>query len=243
MTFPPFTNLTALIGSLEKLGKYGELRKTLVQAWRAQSCLADMKQSQDCYDVLQGILKRPRSADTPELLTTERALLVTAIMLYARATSTSGQRGERGSIQLERGKLSPEQWKDHQALLDVRNQAFAHVYTSQVVGGYQWHREIVFAIETPSGAWKPASASNQTSYHKGTVESLGRMLPIAKRLVKEKFQKRLAAVSQKINEASVPRELFVACQFDPVAAFGTDEAVRGVLAGGQAGEASFWVNE
>jgi hypothetical protein len=243
VTFPPFADLTALIGKLDKLGKYGELRKTLVQAWRAQSCLADLKQAQDCHDVLVRIVKRPRSADTPELLTTERALLTTAIMLYARATSTSGQRGERGSIQLERGKLPPDQWRDHQALLEVRNQAFAHVYTSQAVGGYQWHREMVFAVERPSGIWEAASATNQIGYHKETVERLGRMLPVARQIVREKFQRRLGAVTEKINEASVPRELFLDCQFDPVRTFGTEEAVQRVLAGKQGGEASFWVNE
>jgi hypothetical protein len=242
MAFPPFSNLSALIGKLEKLGKYGELRNVLVTAWRAQSCLADLRQSQDCYDVLEGILKRPRSDDNPELLTTERALLMTAIMLYARATSTSGQRGERGSIQLERGKLTSEQWKNHQALVEVRNQALAHVYPSQQVGGFQWHREIVFAIERPSGMWEAASASNQVSYHKETVERLGRMLPVAKLIVKEKFQKRLAGVTSKINEASVPRDLFIQCQFDPVLTFGSEEAVQRVLAGKQGGEASFWTN-
>ena len=87
-----------------------------------------------------------------------------------------------------------------------------------------------------------ASASNQTSYHRGTVESLGRMLPVARVIVKEKFQKRLDAVTRKINEASVPRELFMECQFDPVRAFGNEEAVRRVLAGKQGGEASFWTN-
>lgn len=239
MTFPSFTNLTVLIGKLEKLGKYGELRKTLMQAWRAQSCLADLKQAQDCYDVLQGILKRPGTEDTPELLTTERALLITAIMLYARATSTSGHKGERGSIQLERGRLSPDQWKDHQAIIEVPNRAFGNVYSSQAVGGYYWHREMVFAVERPSGMWEAASASNQTSYRKDTVKSLGRMLPVAKGIVKEKFQRRLGAVTEKINAASVPRELFIECQFDPARAFGGEEAVRRVLAGKQGGEASF----
>jgi hypothetical protein len=128
-------------------------------------------------------------------------------------------------------------------ILDVRNQALAHVYTSQTVGGYQWHREMVFAVERPSGMWEAASASNQTSYHKGTVESLERMLPVAKGIVKEKFQRRLKAVTERINAASVPRELLIECQFDPVQTFGSEEAVRQVLGGKQGGEASFWVNE
>jgi hypothetical protein len=69
------------------------------------------------------------------------------------------------------------------------------------------------------------------------------MLPIARGIVKEKFQKRLSAVTAKINDASVPRELFIDCRFDPIEAFGSEEAVRRVLAGKQGGEASFWVNE
>lgn len=242
MSSPLFTNLTALADNLPKTGIYGEVRHTLVMAWRAQSCLADIKQSRDCYDVLRRVLERERSMDTADLLTTERALLTTAIMLYARATSTSGKEGERGSIQLERGRLTPEQWKDHQALLSVRNQALAHVYTSQPVGEHLWHRELVFAVESPSRGWKVASASNQTGFHAGTVDRLGRMLPVAHGIVKEQFYRRMAAATKRINEC-VPQDLLLQHVFDPVRAFGSEEAVGVVLAGQESGEASLWVNE
>ena len=243
MSFPPFVNLSSLAEQLEKTGKDRQLRMALKQAWRAQSCLGDLTQAKDSCSVLRNIIGRPRKSDTPELLTTERALLTMAVILYARATSTSGQKGERGSIQLDRSKLTKEQWADHQSLLDVRNQALAHVYSSQEVGSYLWHRELLFAVELKAGRWKTASATNQVSFHAATLERLERMLPIAHELIMERFQKRMLAISARLNEGGVQQSMMLAHQFDPVRAFGSEQAVRRLLTGATQKEDAFWVNE
>jgi uncharacterized coiled-coil protein SlyX len=239
--FPPFSNLSALALQLEGSGKYPKLSIKLRQAWRAQSCLADLTQSQECCEALRGTLDRPRSDDTPTLLTTERALLTTAVILYARATSTSGQGGERGSIQLDRNKLTDDEWKNHNALLDVRNQALAHVYSTRKVNSHEWHREMFFAVEVNDGAWKPASATNQTGFQAATLEYLENMLPVANKLLLEKFRKNMAAVTDQIKQ--VPQSLLLEHRFDPVTVFGSIEAVRHLLAGASQETASFWVNE
>lgn len=239
--FPAFTDLAAVAAELASRGK-GSLRAIMTQAWRAQSCLGDLRQASDCVDVLRDMLKRPNDQDTPALLTVERSLMANAIMLYARATSTNGDKGERGSIQLSEKKLTPEEWADHNAILDVRNQAMAHVYGSRKLSNHDWHRSIFFAVDAGGGRWKPASASNQTSFHAGTFAKLDRMLPVALRELKLKFHERMKAVTKVVN-ADVKAATLMKHVFDPVAIFGTEEAVRVLLAGEAQGDAAFWVNE
>ena len=239
--FPTFTNLAAVADELASRGNV-KLRAIVTQAWRAQSCLGDLRQASDCADVLHDMLKRPTEQDTPVLLTVERSLLTNAIMLYARATSTNGDKGERGSIQLSEKKLTPEEWEDHNAILDVRNQAMAHVYGSRKLSDHDWHRSIFFAVDAGGGRWKPASASNQTSFHADTFARLERMLPVALREVKTKFHERMEAVAKVVN-ADVKGAALLKHVFDPVAVFGTEQAVEALLGGAGQGDTAFWVNE
>lgn len=241
MKFPAFTNLSAVADELAGRGDV-RLRAIVTQAWRAQSCLGDLRQASDCADVLRDMLKRPYEHDTPALLTIERSLLANAIMLYARATSINGHKGERGSIQLSEKKLTLSEWADHNAILDVRNQAMAHVYGSRKLSDHGWHRSIFFAVDAGEGRWQPASASNQTSFHANTFAKLDRILPVAIREVKAKFHERMEAVTKVVN-ADVKAAALLKHVFDPVVVFGTEEAVRVVLAGESQGDAAFWVNE
>ncbi|MET3712637.1 hypothetical protein ABIC65_003355 [Sphingomonas trueperi] len=241
MTLPAFTNLAAVAEELASSGNV-KLRAMVTQAWRAQSCLGDLRQASDCVDVLRDMLKRPTEQDTPVLLTVERSLMANAIMLYARATSTNGDKGERGSIQLSEKKLTPEDWADHSAILDVRNQAVAHVYGSRKLSNHDWHRSIFFAVYSGEGRWKPASASNQTSFHADTFAKLERMLPIALRELKAKFHERMDAVAKVVN-VDVKAAALLKHVFDPVAVFGIEEAVRILLADAGQGDTAFWINE
>lgn len=239
--FPTFTDLGALADELATRGNV-KLRAVMTQAWRAQSCLGDLRQAADCVAVLKTSSERPTSDDTPFLMATDRALMTTAILLYARATSTNGGKGERGSVQLAEKKLTPDQWADHQAILDVRNQAMAHVYSSRMLGGHHWHRDIFFAVDQGDGHWKPASASNQTSFHAPTFQKLERMLPIAHSALKENFHDRMEAVSKLIN-GEVRTNLLEKHAFNPVSVFGGHDGVKLLLASAADGEASYWVNE
>lgn len=243
MTFPPFADLESLASTLKKNGKHGSLKKALMQAWRAESCLGDLKQAEDCCNVLRENLKRPKAEYTVEYHTIERALLTTAILLYARATHTGGKGEERGSIQLEQGLLSKEQWQDHQSLITIRNQSLAHVNPTHVVDNRFWHRVLLFAIRTASGRWRPACATNETGFHLETFQRIERMLPIASGIMLEKFQKRLKAVSNQMNEASIEERLFFENQFNPIEIFGSEAAVQRLLAGSSNATDAFWVND
>jgi hypothetical protein len=239
--FPTFTNLGALAEELASRGNV-KLRAIMTQAWRAQSCLGDLRQATDCADALRTMLGRSDEQDTPVLLTVERSLLANGVMLYARATSTNGDKGERGSIQLSEKKLSPEEWTDHNALLDVRNQAMAHVYRFRKLNDHDWHRSVFFAVSAGDGRWKPASASNQTSFHAETFSKLDRMLPVAVREIRLKFHERMEAVTNLVN-SHVKAASLLKHQFDPCSVFGGEDAVSALLAGQAEGDASFWVRE
>jgi hypothetical protein len=241
--FPPFIDLSALAETLEKQIDNKLLRRKLEQAWRAQSCLGDLRQADDCRQILRKMVNRSQAENTPDLMTIERSLLLMGVILYVRATATSGQRGERGSIQLKESALSPEQLADHRDLVEVRNQAFAHVYGSQPLASHVWHKDIFFAVEMKSGVWKPASATNQTSYHADTLDKLERMLPIANKLVLSQFHRRMKAVEDEVNSHGISNAMLMNHAFDPVAVFGSELGVLQVLASAQKGTGSFWTNE
>lgn len=238
---PLFTDLKALAEERARHGNVS-LRAMMTQAWKAQSCLGDLRQAMDCAVVLRRHAKTATKKGSAETLVIEKALLTTAIMLYARATSTNGQGGERGSIQLAEKHLTPEQWADHNVILDVRNQAMAHVYSGRRFSEHDWHKEKFFAVSFGNNHWKPASATNQTSFHAATFDRLERMLPVAHAALKAKFLERMGAVAKAVN-TELKQEVLRKHAFDPVATFGSVEAVREVLAGSENTEASFWISE
>ena len=242
--FPPFADLVSLAATLKKTGKHGNLQKILESAWRAESCLGDLKQSSDCCAALRLSLETRAEDVSPQQHTIDRALMTTAMLLYARATSTSsGKEGERGAIQLERGRLTKEQWADHDALLGVRNKGIAHVNRRHSVDERAWHKDIFFAVRRSNGAWQPASTSNETSFHLPTLERLERMLPVATDVIFSQFSRRMKAVSTALNAAKLPDKVFLDHQFDPVAAFGSVDAVRRLLGASKQGIDGFYVNE
>jgi hypothetical protein len=229
MAIPRFTDLRGIARDLADDQKYRRLATSIQKAALAQSCLGDIRQSETCCDALDAILRSLRRAGTVERSATENALLATAVLLYARATSTSGSRGERGPIDIS-SKLDATQRTDHAALLKVRNRALAHVYTQEAVAEDIWHDDLLFLVETNHG-WKPAAATHRIQYHKATLERLRRQLPIAGRLITEIFHKRINQVSELMTEHPVEWEIFKRNLFNPVDFFGSERAVIDALAG------------
>jgi len=242
MSFPDFTDLRAIALALERDGKFKELRHTIESVWRAQSCNADLRQAADACDALRALRSSPRQRNSFPRATTENALLVTGVMLYARATGTSGQKGERGSIQLGEKNLTPEQWADHLALLEVRNRALAHVHRESLIADNLWHEDLVFAVDLADRGWKPAVGSHRISFHIPTFERLLRQIPIAEGLLLRAFHKRMDAMTQMMTKVSVPLDLFLRFRFDPVKKFGGIDAVEQILAGIPVGHATIMTN-
>src|SRR3546814_9938847 len=100
------------ISSIEVKGGDKRISSALRQAWRAQSCSADVEQAQGACDALAQVTKAADGIDPLALLHVQSGLLMTAILLYARATATSGSKSERGSVQLDASQLSPDPQAD-----------------------------------------------------------------------------------------------------------------------------------
>src|SRR3546814_19010802 len=87
-----------------------------------------LEQAQGACDALAQVTKAADGIDPLALLYVQSGLLMTAILLYARATATSGSKSERGSVQLDASKLLPEQQADHDMIIRLRNEiGRAHV--------------------------------------------------------------------------------------------------------------------
>lgn len=200
-----------------------------MRAWRAQSCLGDLRQVEYCCAALRKLRpegKSPKDADGHAI---EKSLLTTAILMYVRATHTAANGADRGAITLERGQLTKAQWDDHQALIQLRNQSVAHVNPEHISGDRAWHKVLLFAIRARPGVWQPVSASNETSFHLDTFGRLERMLPVAQSLVLVQFNKRMKNVTAMLNDASLSDGMLAQTAFNPVEAFGSISAATRIF--------------
>ena len=162
-----------------------------------------------------------------------------AVILYARATATSGSQGERGSVSPV-DHLTAVQLADHEALLRVRNRALAHVYVGERMHDDEtWHEDLFFAVETDQG-WKPAAASHRLQFHRPTLDRLRRQVPIAREHLEKRFFAHIEKLTAALNEVPSGAEIFARHTFDPVAKFGSAQAVAQVLRGRADGRTSFW---
>jgi hypothetical protein len=203
---PRFTDLRGMARDLGDDPVYRRLATTIGKAARAQSCASDLAQARTAYESLDALLASPRKKGSIERSATENALLMTAVLLYARATSTSGGKGERGSIDIS-SKLNDGQLLDHKALVDVRNRALAHVYSREPVADDLWHADQLFLVETEQG-WKPAAATKRYQFHRPTLDRLHRQVPVASELVTETFHKHTNRITELLSSNPVELSLF-----------------------------------
>jgi hypothetical protein len=236
MTLPRFTDLRGIVRDIQDDPAYPGLANTIRRASTAQSCVSDLRQAETCCEALEALLLSPRKKGTMTRSTTENALLMTGVLLYARATSTSGSMGERGSTDIS-SKLDAAQLIEHEALLEVRNRALAHVYSRTMIADGVWHDDTFFLVETDQG-WKPAAGTKRFLFHRPTFDRLRRQLPIAGRLVKEVYHKRLNRLTDLLSENPVEWAIFEKNLFDPIQFFGSEQGVLNALAGMSDGEAS-----
>ncbi len=234
---PRFVDLYALAADLDRKKGGKELRFALDQAWRAQSCLSDLRQARDCCDVMASDFTVSSNLHRE---TIKRSLLMTGIGLYVRATSTSGKSGERGSIQLDEGRLTPDQRADHKLLIAIRKQALAHVRPETEIAAHRWHDEVFAAVEQIDGSWQTLSGTRQTGFHTDSYARLKRMAPVAHEIVLDVYGRRSQAVTDRFNAARPNKELFDRHCVDPVATFGSAEAVKHILSQQGVKETSFW---
>ena len=231
---PAVADHGSLIDSLQGHPRYAELRGCADGARRAQSCAADLSSAQACCDALGQVDGLDPLCITPvSMFTIRHSLVSNAVVLYARATSTHSDGGERGCISID-NRLSESELIDHRILIDVRNRVIAHVHTDESVGDSVWHQERL--IVKADGL--PGCATRRIQVDAATITRLRRMVPIANRLVRQTFHKRINRLTEAINEIHIPEALLRPHPFDAVKFFGDEAAAKEALSPGP-GKSSF----
>lgn len=223
MALPRFVDLEHLANELSGDTRYRRIATVIRKAALTQSCIADIAQAQSNVDALRPLLASSRGQGTIGRAATENALLFQAVILYARATATSGQSGERGSISILE-KLDDAQRIDHKSLVDLRNRAVAHVYSGEAVAGDVWHKQALYLVETDQG-WKTASAVLRLQVSRDTLDRLDRILPVAHSLLLARFHKHTGKITDLMNEHGVSIATFDRCPFDAATFFGNEREV------------------
>jgi len=229
MTLPRCTDLSALAAAVEGQRDYARLGTLIKRALLAQSCGSDLKQAQSIFVAWDHVRQSPRGVGTPNRNATEAAQLFACVSLYSRGTWTSTNKGARGSINIAH-ELSPDQLSKHCEIIDVRNKALAHVYSSPVAGDI-WHDDLLIAVEAESG-WSVGGASRKTLKHGPTWENLRIMLPIASSILERRIVERMNKVSDLLNANRIQNSELEAHMFDPVVRFGSLEAAQSMMPGG-----------
>lgn len=238
---PITVNLMTLASSLEARGISRKMAGALRTAWRAQSCFADLCQAQGACDALDALAPTAAALEPGTLLHIQTGVLATAILLYARATTTSSsKRSERGSVQLDLAKLTPQQLDDHNTLVRVRNGALGHVESGAKIGRDYWHRDFLFAKRSGLDNWEVASASTSIGFHIEIFETLKRQLPIASEQLEAKCRERIEGAMVAIRELKLRDADLLRYQVDPVQWFGSFEAAWMALKTGSGESASGW---
>lgn len=239
MAFPRFVDLRMVERELGSNPEFRPLKRLLRRSIEAQSCTSDLAQAGDCILALDSLLASPRRKGRPDRNTTETALLITSVVLYARGTDDDGRRGARGSVNIL-AALTTEQKRDHDAIVRVRSRAFAHVHANEPLDDQVvWHRDLAFAVEQADG-WKPGSASQRVQISKPLLERLRRQIPAAYEELRARYLRNTADLIDYLNAVPALSAVFDRYIIDPVSAFGSDSAVREVLAGIPSGKATFY---
>ncbi len=175
-----------------------DLTETIRVALNAQSCLIDLRQSAGALKALQEAIindflgnQIAPSKESREAV--ETALLEGAISLYVRATHSGSKNGSRGSIQIRR-QLSTAEKEDHKTIIDVRNDAIAHVHQNKHISGMNRHRGAILLVEC-EGGWRPGAAASRVTFDRNLVGCLTRQLPVATRIMSGKVDKLMQEIA------------------------------------------------
>ena len=228
--WPIFSDLEAVATALEKRKGFERVSRILKQALFHKSCVSDIAQVLGCAEALQALREGSFQIDNALRPSVEGSLLMSAVILYARATAGTSKKGGRGSSQISAG-LTNEQRSDHDFLLQVRSRAMAHVHSRDRMGHLVWHDELLFALELAEGYWAPGAATRSIQFDVTTLKIILRQAGVARSILNERFQVSLAAAAKLLNDLPERDALLRKHTFDPVGKFGSEEAVAAVLRG------------
>ncbi len=236
---PAAISLGAIQAELAETKSFPDLEQKVRLAMKTQSCQSDLKEALDSLTALNELRGRSRGLGSRNREVTESALFRMTILLYARATITNAGSGERGPIQIHK-HLDEQQLLDHQAIIDVRNMAQAHVYPNEEVAKESWHRAFIYLMRV-TGGWLPAAASNRILIAPALLNALNRQVPIALSLLAQRTSARLNEVSQAISRNHSPElnDLLSRHPLDLITVFGNEMDAKRAVAGALAGHADW----
>lgn len=234
---PRFADLRAIAEAIGDQGEYRRVRSAIAKAALTQSCVSDLAEAETCCAALTELQNSIRRKGTMTRLATEAALLRAAVTLYERASAAGAKQGERGSVQIA-DRLTQDQRQDHDAIIQARHRALAHVYVGEDLGGTMWHRDVLFIVEDGE-QWRPAAASNRIQVHGELFRRLRRQIPVALHILQSRFGDQIGRVTAILNDEPLPIELLENHLFDPIETFGSEATVQKVLAAQATGRGGF----
>lgn len=221
MTLPRVASLEAIAQAIADPNNRTRLTDMIRRMKVAQSCVADLTLASHTIEALVELMRTGWQLSPVHSVAAEHAMIANAVLLYARATSTHGSVGERGSISIE-DRLSSEDRADHRRLLALRNRALAHVYSEELFGENVWHQESAIALDN-GYSWVPLVASVRVQVEPETIATLAGLLPKAIALVRDTYQKSNERVVNEMHRIGVTQQEFEAQLIDPISLFGSEE--------------------
>lgn len=227
-------DLLAVAAELERREPSSKLAAALKNAGRAQSCVADVRLARTTLEALAQLRGKGRWAPAVQLTAAEHALLANSVFLYARAVATGAKQGERGHTPI-RAKLSAEDQRRHDRVINVRNTALAHVRANEKVSDDLWHREIVFAVEQPDGAWLPAAVSRRVQANRSLESDLRSLLPTAEDELRAIYFRRLTYATELLQKVPSLLQVLEKHLLDPIEVFDSESEAAKALSRHKAG--------
>jgi hypothetical protein len=221
-----FADLRGIANSLAKDNRYRRLNSIIKSAGIAQSCLADLRQATD-YCTLLTTMHADGVPRTESYGTLQNALMLQAVILYARATMTSGSSGERGAIKIET-KLEPQSLVDHKLLISIRNRAVAHVYAGEQLAGQIWHKEGLLLIHHDR-KFTPTATTTRVGFHGPTLACLERQIPVAISFVRQRFDHHMDQAMTIFETNGLLKDTFDKNLVNPHQYYSSDEAIQDAL--------------
>lgn len=189
-------DLQALMRDLLKAKTHVRLTSALKRVLLYQSCAADLRQAAASLDLLNASADQAGEALLHPVA--EQALLMSAIIFYARSTSGAASKGGRGSGQI-RDALPSHLRKKHDAIVELRNRAVAHVHVGTTAD--DWHQQYL-ALVQHGGGWTTMCTSRGVFYNRPIQASLLLLVPAAVAIMKDRFHKATAQGAAEYNAAA-----------------------------------------
>jgi len=235
---PEVCDLQALIDSLDGDPGHAKLADLARRSRRAQSCHSDLALAATCCESYAQFTNVASSVmPQMHLNAVSHAILASAIILYARATSTSSKGGERGGISIEDRLETLQDLEDHKRIIDLRNRAIAHVHSEEALGTEIWHREKLILKSVGDGTWLPGCVTRRIQANPMAINLVRRMIPIAGRLVRATFLQRLRELAEALEALPETEGMIKAHLFDPISFFDSETSAKEALGVGLGGSA------